>query len=123
MGAQSLLDPALRQDSPRDVAVVEREHLGADDLIGLVTLPGDDDRIARLGPGERGPDRDGAVGLGRVAARAGPGPPDADQDLADDRLRPLRAGIVGGHPPAVAEPCGGLAHDRPLAAVAVAAAA
>src|SRR5439155_18092614 len=87
------------------------------------TLPGDAARIARLGPGERGPDRDGAVGLGRVAARAGPGPPDADQDLADDRLRPLRAGIVGGHPHAVAEPCGDLAHDRPLAAVAVAAAA
>src|SRR2546426_11056643 len=70
-GGTALLGPRLGQDSSRNVAVVERKHVGADDLIGLVPLPGNDHRVAGLGPGERLPDRGGTVGHGRVAA---PGP-------------------------------------------------
>src|SRR5467141_2184343 len=34
-------------------SVVEGEHLGADDLIGLMALAGDDDHVAGAGPGQR----------------------------------------------------------------------
>src|SRR6266850_6903986 len=123
MAARALLAPCLRQDLARDLAVVERKHVGADDLIGLVTLSGDDDRIAGLGPGEGPADRRSPVDLRRVAARRRPGPAHAGHHLVDYRLRPLRARIVGGHPHAVAEARGDLTHDRSLAPVAVAAAA
>src|SRR3989441_7172873 len=116
------LGPLSRQDPPRDLTVVERQHVGAHDLIGLVTLSGDDDRVARLGPGEHGADRARTIGLGRDAARRGTGPAHADHDLVDDRLRPLRARVVGGHPHLVAEPRRDPAHDRALGAVPVAAA-
>src|SRR4030095_4316994 len=116
------LGPLSRQDPPGDLAVVEGEHVGADDLIGLVTLPGDDDRIARRGPAEDRANRARAVGLGREAARGRAGPPYPDADLVDDRLGPLRAWIVGCHPHLVAKTRGDLAHDRALGAVPVAAA-
>src|SRR5262245_5950830 len=122
-GGTVALGPLSRQDPPRDLAVVERQHVGAHDLIGLVTLPGDDHRVAGLGPAERGTDRARAIGLGREAARLSTGAARADHDLVDDRLRPLRARVVGGHPHLIAEPRRDLAHDRPLGAVAVAAAA
>src|SRR5438034_9161484 len=123
MAARALLAPCLRQDLARDLAVVEPKHIGANDLIGLVTLAGDDDRLAGLGPGEGPADRRGPVDLRRVAARRRAGPAHAGHHLVDDRLRPLRARVVGGHPYAVAEPRGDLTHDRSLAPVAVAAAA
>src|SRR5258705_7337855 len=85
------LGPLSRQDPPRDLTVVERQHVGAHDLIGLVTLSGDDHRVARLGPSEHRPDRVRAIRLGREAVRRRAGPPDADDDLVDDRLRALRA--------------------------------
>ena len=47
----------------------------------------------------------------------------AGLDLGDDAPRVLGARVVGGEDDEVAAPCGGLAHERPLAAVAVAAAA
>src|SRR5205823_669040 len=65
------LGPLSRQDPPRDLAVVERQYVGADDLIGFVTLPGDDHRVARLGPSERGADR----ARDRARSRSGPAPP------------------------------------------------
>src|SRR2546425_6562612 len=123
MAARALLGPRLRQDSPRDVAVVEREHVGADDLIGLVALPGNHHRVAPFGPGESVADRDGAVGLPHVAARGRSRPAHAGHDLVDDRLRPLGAWIVGGHPYPVAEAGRDLPPYRPLSPNAVRAAA
>src|SRR5438132_181329 len=123
MVARSLLGPLSRQDPPRDLAVVERERVGTHDLIGLVTLPGDDDRIARLGPGEHRGNRAPAVRLGREAARDRASPAHANHDLVDDRLRLLRSRIVGGHPHLVAETGRDLTHDRPLPAIPIAAAA
>src|SRR5437773_5501599 len=34
-------------------AVVEGEHFGADDLVGLMALAGDDDHVPDAGPGQR----------------------------------------------------------------------
>src|SRR5215467_15086674 len=56
-GGTVALGPLSRQDPPRDLAVVERQHVGAHDLIGLVTLARDDHRVTRLGPAEHGADR------------------------------------------------------------------
>src|SRR5439155_11806807 len=123
MVARSLLAPLSRQDPPRDLAVVERERVGTHDLIGLVTLAGEDHRIARLGPGEHRGNRARAVGLGREAPRGRAGPAHADYDLVDDRLLPPRSRKVGGHPQPVAEPGRDLPHERTLAATPIAAAA
>src|SRR5438093_10388403 len=119
MAARALLAPCLRQGLARDLAVVEPKHVGANDLIGLVTLSGDDDRIAGLGPGEGPADRRGPVDLRRVAARRRAGPAHAGHHLVDDRLRPLRARVVGGHPYAGAEPPGEPTHHRSRAPAAV----
>src|SRR5580765_4076046 len=92
------LGPLSRQDPPRDLTVVERQYVGAHDLIGLVTLSGDDHRVARFGPAEHRPDRARAIGLGREAARRRTSPPHADDDLVDDRFGALRPRVVGRHP-------------------------
>ena len=113
--------PTRPQRGPRHLAVVEIERLGADDLVGLVPLPRDHHHVARAPPGHRGLDGPAAIGHGLVPAR-GPGR-DAGLDLGQDRLGPLGARVVGGHPGEVAEPRRDAAHDRALAAVAVAAAA
>jgi hypothetical protein len=80
-------------------------------------------RVARLGPGEDRGDRSTAVGLGRDPARRATSPARTDEDLVDDRLWTLRARVVRGDPDLVAQPSRDLAHDRPLGAVAIAAAA
>src|SRR5215467_12864723 len=60
-GGTVALGPLSRQDPPRDLAVIERQHVGAHDLIGLVTLARDDDGVAGLGPAEHGAKRPGAA--------------------------------------------------------------
>ena len=66
-----------------------------------------------------------AIAARRSTSAATPSParPDAREDLRDDRLRLLRARVVGRDDRAVGEPRGDLPHQRALAAVAVAAAA
>src|SRR5262249_32775581 len=59
------------------------------------------------------------TGVATVAATA----PHADQDFIDDRVRPLRARIVRRDPRAIREARRDLAHDRPLATIAIATAA
>src|SRR2546428_6720547 len=98
-GGTALLGPRLGQDSSRNVAVVEREHVGADDLIGLVPLPGNDHCVAGLGPAERRPDRGRAVGRGRVAAPRPPRPPQPRPDPVASRLPPLPTATSGVYPP------------------------
>src|SRR5262245_11314584 len=61
------ISAALRQDRPRHRAVVERQHDGTDDLVGLVTLARDQHGVVALGPPERRRDGGAPVGL-----RAGP---------------------------------------------------
>src|SRR5713226_1749439 len=116
MPACAVLFPDLPEHGPGDGTVVEGEDLGADDLICLVALAGDDDHVASPGPCE------GAAGCGLPvgnclmpvhdqAARYAGG------DLGDDVLGPLAARVVGGDPHAIAEPRGDAAHEGPLAAV------
>src|SRR2546426_8194965 len=121
MVASGLLWRTLPENPPGDFAIVEGKHVGTDDLVRLVTLTRYHHRITGIGPMQRVVDRPGAVGLDRVAARLGTGRAHTDEDLVDDRLRPLRAGVVRGHPDPVGEAGGDLAHDRALAAIAVAA--
>src|SRR5262245_56117636 len=118
-----MLGRPLAEDGARHVTVVEGQHVGADDLVGLVPLARDDHGVAGAGPGERVRDGRATVGLGgpaRVAARHGPHP---GQDLVDDGAGRLRARVVRGDPHPIGQPRRDPAHDRALAAVAVAAAA
>src|SRR2546425_8386901 len=103
MVASGLLWRTLLENPPGDFAIVEGKHVGTDDLVRLVTLTRYHHRITGVGPMQRVVDRPGAVGLDRVAARLGTGRAHTDEDLVDDRLRPLRAGVVRGHPDPVGE--------------------
>ncbi|MEO0034088.1 MAG: hypothetical protein RLZZ501_111 [Pseudomonadota bacterium] len=96
--------------------VIERQHLIADDLAGLVALAGDHQQVARLQPGNGGADRGAAVGDLDPAQAAG-------QDRRADPGRILATRIVVGDDDAVGQPAGDRAHQAALAGVAVAAAA
>src|SRR2546428_234936 len=111
--ARRLLPPRLRQQPPRDVAVVERQHVGPDDLVRLVPLAGDDHRVAGPRPRERGGDRRTPVGEPRIAVALAPNPRDADGDLRDDRVGILGAWGVRGDPRAVGQAGRGPAPARP----------
>src|SRR3989475_3012386 len=116
MVASGLLWRTLLENPPGDFAIVEGKHVGTDDLVRLVTLTRYHHRITGVGPMQRVVDRPGAVGLDRVAARLGTGRAHTDEDLVDDRLRPLRAGVVRGHPDPVGEAGGGRARAPALGA-------
>src|SRR5262249_45264776 len=110
------------EELTRHLTVVERQHLGADDLVRLMALARDDDRVTGAGPAERVGDGRAPVGLARVATLASTAP-HALHDLVDDRVRALRARIVRRDPHTIGQARGDLAHDRSLAAIAIAAAA
>src|SRR5882672_12060285 len=122
MPACAVLYPDLPERRPGYGTVVEGEDLGTDDLICLVAFAGDDDYVAGPGPGEGAADCGLPVGNclmpvhGQAARYAG-------GDLGDDGFRPLAARVVRGDPHAIAQPRGDAAHERPLAAVAIPAAA
>src|SRR3990170_2493194 len=126
MPACAVLCRSPREGGPRLGSVVEGEHLGTDNLIRLVALAGDDDDVAGAGPGKGAPDGDLPVRKclmpveRRISWALGR---DARDDVGDDRLGPLAPRIVGGDPDAIAEARGDGAHERALAAVAIAAAA
>src|SRR2546425_12297627 len=90
--AMRLLTRPLRQQPPRDVAVVERQHVGPDDLVRLVPLAGDDHRVAGPRPRERGGDRRPPGGEPPLAIAPAPNPRDAAGGLRDDRGGILGAG-------------------------------
>ena len=111
--------PALTtaQRLARHRHVVERLLAAARELLALlVPLAGDHHHVARLGQRHRAVDR--SAGGRRRARRSRPR---ARQDLGDDRLRVLGARVVGGDERDVGQPRADLAHQRALAAVAVAA--
>src|SRR5882762_11801621 len=122
MPAYAVLCPDLPERRPGYGTVVEGEDLGTDDLICLVALAGDDDHVAGPGPGEGAADCGLPVGNclmpvhGQTARYAG-------HDLDDDGLRLLASRVVGGDPHAIAEPRADGAHEGPLAAITVPAAA
>ena len=101
------------------LAVVEVALLGADDLVGLVPLPGDHDHVVRRGVGDGAADRLGAVGDdGR-----GVGVGEAGADLGEDGVGVFGARVVVREDHAVGGLFGDAAHHGALGAVAVAAAA
>ena len=99
----------------RDVAVVERRDDAVDVLALLVPLAGDHDDVAVLGERDRARDRAPPVRVD-LDVHAG-----SLEHVLDDRERLLGARVVGRHDRDVGELGGDLAHERPLAAVAVAA--
>ncbi len=114
--------PAAASASRATVDVVERKLAPAGELLALlVALAGDDHDVAGRGraPTARAAIASAAVGewSSRPVASA------CRRDLGDDRLGILRARVVGGHDHDVGQPRGDLAHQRALAAVAVAAGA
>src|SRR5437879_13869733 len=121
MVASGLLWRTLPENPPGDFAIVEGKHVGTDDLVRLVTLTRYHHRITGVGPMQPVLDRQGAVGLDRVAAGIGAGRSHADEDLVDDRLRPLRAGVVRSQPEPVGEAGGDPPPDRAIDAIGVAA--
>ena len=114
--------PVLRRSASaraRLDPIVEAAPLGADDLIRLVALAGDQHHVARLGFEDRALDGARAVELDLVSAAA--------RQAGLDRLRnPLgrfRARIVVGDDRAVGAATDGFAHLRALVGIAIAAAA
>ena len=84
-----------------------------------MTLPGDDDHVARAGVVERPADGDTAIGLDShlgVLASVG----DAAQYLLDDPHRVFVSRVVRGHERTVAPALGRLTHQRSLGPVTVA---
>src|SRR6516225_6835370 len=65
-----LLLRQVPQDLPGDLAVVEADRPVAEDLVGLVALPGDQDHVVLLGALERQLDRAAPVGLDRIVRPA-----------------------------------------------------
>src|SRR5437867_11366906 len=110
------------EDLARDLAVVEGQHLGANDLVRFVSLACDHDGVAGASPVERCADGGSPLDLAAITAVT-PAAPDAHHDLVEDGLRAFRARIVRRDPDAIGEARSNLTHDRPLAAVAIAAAA
>ena len=102
------------------LAVVERWPLAADDLVVLVALARDQHDVARRRPRQR-PRRSPRARSRSTRARARLA--HALEDHRDDARRVLGARVVVGDDDAIGEPLGRRAHQRPLAAVAVAAAA
>ncbi len=102
------------------LAIVERDLPPARELLSLlVTLAGDDDGVARVPPPR-------ARARSRPAGPARPRPRrfgDPGQDLGDDRLRLLRARVVGGDHAGVRESSRDLPHQGALLTVAIPAAA
>src|SRR4051794_19039028 len=112
-------DQARTQRLPRHRRVVERDLVPVRELLALlVALAGDDDDIAVGGQRDRLLDRRAPVDLDAHVVAV-----DAGDDLGHDRLGVLGARIVAGDEHLVGQPGGDLAHDRALAAVAVAAGA
>ncbi|MNY41277.1 hypothetical protein D3C86_1760770 [compost metagenome] len=94
----------------------ERQRDGTDRLAFLVSLARDDQRVAALKHADGGADRFGAV-ADFGCTRGG------SHNFRADHLGHFRARIVVRDDHHVGKPRGDLAHDRPLALVAVAAAA
>src|ERR1019366_589467 len=106
------------QNLARNGDVVEGDLSPRFELLALlVTFTVDHQHVPRIGTGDPLRDRLPPVGL-VVDVAAG-----ARQDLLDDRLRILRTRVVRGHDHPIRHPAGDLAHQRPLTAIAVAAAA
>src|SRR6266545_441780 len=114
----AVLSPDLLERVPDLDAVVKGEHIGADDLVGLVSLAGDDEQVTGACPRQRAADGSFSVGnyLMPVERRT---PGDARDDVGDDGLGALGAGVVGRDPDVVGEARGNGSHQRPLAAVTV----
>ena len=108
----------LSPAAPRDRLVIgERQRPVADDLAGFVALAGDQQHVARLQARDRR--RGSPRARSPISTRAGRG----GQDRGADRGRIFAARIVVGDDDAVGHLGGDRAHQRPLAGVAVAAAA
>jgi len=103
-----------------DVDVVERKLASGFELLSLlVALARDDDDVARPGELDGALDRRAPVDDGLDAGAVA----DPLEDLRDDRLWILGARIVGRDDHRVGQARGDLPHQRPLAAITVAAAA
>src|SRR3954451_16663001 len=97
-----------------DGDVVEGDFAPAGELLALlVALARDDEHVTGPGHVDRPLDRRAAVGLDLDAAAA------SFENLADDRLRGLVAGVVGGDDRDVGPLARDRAHERALGAVAV----
>ena len=104
------------QQLAHHVPVVEGVHHPRHLLTGLVSLAGDDHDVAGPGQPQRGLDGRPPVAL---LDHLGAAPPGAVEHRGPDRRRLLGAGVVVGDDDEVGEPGRDLAHDRPLAGVAV----
>src|SRR5918995_3950497 len=131
-----LRDPAAGaaapKRAPRHLDVVEGQRPIANDLVLLVSLPGDEHEIAGPRDAHRPLDRLRAIDdreIGRplraaaIRRRAIRGHDDAALDFFDDGGGALGAGVVGGNHDEVAQPRRHRPHERPLRAVAIPAAA
>lgn len=98
------------------VSIIERERLGADDLVGFMAFSGNQDGIVRRGC-QAACEADGFCTIRFDMAGCSGG--DSGQDLANDLIGIFRAWIVGCHDKRVGEPCGGFAHARAFGPIAV----
>src|SRR5438552_16640977 len=105
MRACAVLCRSPGEGGPGLVAVVEGEHLGADDLVGLMALAGDDDHVAGAGPGQRAPYSGLPVRKCLMPAHYSAAAA-ARPDVGAHPLRRLAARVVRGDPATVAQAAG-----------------
>ena len=116
------MNPMLPQRSRDDFVIRKGQYSIADDLASLMALAGDDEHVARAQLCDAG-----AIAAARSRdfgdLRPAPGVLRARQDCGADRGGLLAARIVVGDDDEIGAARGDFAHQRPLALVAVAAAA
>src|SRR6185503_10584789 len=92
------IESKLSQNVSGHAPIVEGERCFADDLIGLVSLPRDEDGVARLGVIQRDPDRFRAIALPQEGDG---GFPDPALDRVENRFGIFAARIVGSEDDAI----------------------
>src|SRR5207249_7656555 len=100
---------------PRDLSVIEWERAGADDLVGLVPFPRDQESVSGSGHVDGGRDCQSPIRDRPHVGRS----THSRLDLAQDRSRVLAPWVIGREDHLVREPCRGGTHQRSLAPIAV----
>src|SRR3990172_198161 len=113
-------EPQLSERLPGHLPVVERDRAILEDLIGLVTLPGDHHHVASLRQREGLANRHRSIKNYNIPLTWTPHLFRSRLDLLNDPLRVLSARVVGGDHREIGQSERDLSHQRPLRSIPIA---